>query len=71
MVEIVNTIFLFSLSLGERVGTATLLCSSVEERQLVESQMKLIIRPMWSNPPINGARIATELLTNLDYKEQW
>ena len=56
---------------GERVGTATIICFSTEERDIVESQMKLIIRPMYSNPPLQGARISTELITNPKYKERW
>ncbi|XP_011405366.2 PREDICTED: aspartate aminotransferase, mitochondrial-like [Amphimedon queenslandica] len=56
---------------GERVGTATIVCSSVDEKRIVESHLKLVIRPMYSNPPINGARIATEILTNPQYRNQW
>ena len=35
------------------------------------SQIKILIRPMYSNPPINGARLVTEILTNPELKEQW
>uniref|UniRef100_A0A1X7SKQ8 Aspartate aminotransferase, mitochondrial n=1 Tax=Amphimedon queenslandica TaxID=400682 RepID=A0A1X7SKQ8_AMPQE len=56
---------------GERVGTATIVCSSVDEKRIVESHLKLVIRPMYSNPPINRARIATEILTNPQYRNQW
>ena len=56
---------------GERVGTATIVCSSVDEKRIIESHLKLVIRPMYSNPPINGARIATEILTNPQYRNQW
>ena len=56
---------------GERVGAATILCSNEEEKKAVESQMKIIIRPMYSNPPINGARIATEILNNPTHRAEW
>lgn len=37
---------------GERVGTVSLVCSSPEEKARVDSQLKLVIRPAYSNPPI-------------------
>ena len=33
----------------------------VEEAARVESQIKILIRPMYSNPPRHGARVATEV----------
>ena len=62
---------LLALCTGERVGCVSILCSNEEECDIVESQMRMVIRPMYSNPPISGARIATNLLTNLEYKKQW
>ncbi|CAH8599029.1 unnamed protein product [Heterobilharzia americana] len=56
---------------GERVGAFTLLCSSEEEAERCLSQIKIIIRPMYSNPPIHGAHIVTELLSNLDLRRKW
>ncbi len=35
------------------------------------SQVKILIRPMYSNPPINGARIVTEILSNQELRKQW
>ncbi|CAH8645006.1 unnamed protein product [Dicrocoelium dendriticum] len=49
---------------GERVGALTMLCSSTEEAERCLSQLKIIIRSMYSNPPIHGARIATEVLSD-------
>lgn len=46
---------------GERVGTFTLVCSSKDEAERVTSNLKTIIRPMYSNPPVHGARIAMEI----------
>jgi len=39
-----------------------LLCLSVQEAARVESQLKIIARPMYSNPPIHGARIVSTIL---------
>jgi aspartate aminotransferase len=33
--------------------------------------MKVIIRPMYSNPPIHGARIVAEVLGDPKLKQQW
>lgn len=37
---------------GERVGTISLVTASPEEKARVDSQLKLVIRPMYSNPPV-------------------
>ncbi|RWS25376.1 aspartate aminotransferase-like protein [Leptotrombidium deliense] len=56
---------------GERVGAFTMVCSSEQEAQKVMSQLKIIIRPTYSNPPIHGARIAHLILTDSDLRKQW
>lgn len=56
---------------GERVGAFSLVCATPEEKQRVDSQLKIIIRPLYSNPPIHGARIASEILNNPELKGQW
>ena len=56
---------------GERVGAVTLLCSDPEEARRVESQLKIIVRPLYSNPPINGARIATHILNTPALYNEW
>ncbi|CAI8006213.1 Aspartate aminotransferase, mitochondrial [Geodia barretti] len=56
---------------GERVGAMTVLCSDPEEAKRVESQLKIIIRPLYSNPPINGARIATHILNTPALYNEW
>ena len=40
--------------------------SDPEERARFESRLKIIIRPMHSNPPIYGARITNATLANED-----
>ncbi|KAI9869466.1 MAG: aspartate transaminase aat1 [Trichoglossum hirsutum] len=56
---------------GERVGAFSIVCGSAEEQKRVDSQLKILIRPMYSNPPINGARIASEILSDPVLNEQW
>ncbi|XP_072168681.1 aspartate aminotransferase, mitochondrial-like [Diadema setosum] len=56
---------------GERVGAFTVVCSTPEEAKRVESQIKILIRPMYSNPPINGARIASTILNTPDLYSLW
>ncbi|KTW31566.1 hypothetical protein T552_00204 [Pneumocystis carinii B80] len=56
---------------GERVGTFSILCESSEEKERVESQLKILIRPLISNPPIHGARIAAEILGDNELYKQW
>lgn len=59
---------------GERCGTLSVLCDDAEQKACVMSQLKLIIRPMYSSPPIHGSGIvktvlSDELLTAQYYKE--
>jgi len=56
---------------GERVGAFTLVCDSKEEASKVLSQLKIIIRPCYSNPPIGGARIASLILNDSSLRSQW
>lgn len=56
---------------GQRAGAFTVVCKDVEEAKRVESQLKIIIRPMYSNPPIHGVRIASLILNDTKLKEQW
>lgn len=56
---------------GERVGAFTVVCADEEEAKRVESQVKIIIRPMYSNPPLHGARIASTILTDPKLRAQW
>ncbi|XP_064473529.1 aspartate aminotransferase, mitochondrial-like [Ornithodoros turicata] len=56
---------------GERIGAFTLVCESKDEADRAMSQIKIIVRPMYSNPPINGARIAHLILTDQQLRQQW
>ncbi|XP_074618232.1 aspartate aminotransferase, mitochondrial-like [Acropora palmata] len=56
---------------GERVGMVTVTCKSKEEAERVLSQIKILIRPMYSNPPIHGARVAGIVLSDPELRPQW
>lgn len=56
---------------GERVGALSVVCSDKEEKDRVLSQLKIIIRAMYSNPPIHGARIVKEILSDDELRSQW
>jgi aspartate/tyrosine/aromatic aminotransferase len=56
---------------GERVGAFSLVCESKEEMKRVESQLKILVRAMFSNPPIHGARIVAEILSDKGLTDLW
>lgn len=56
---------------GERVGAFTVVCADAEEAKRVESQVKIIVRALYSNPPCNGARIASTILNDEALRAQW
>jgi aspartate aminotransferase len=56
---------------GERIGAFTVVCQDSEEAARVESQLKILIRPMYSNPPINGARIASTVMSDPELRALW
>uniref|UniRef100_A0A0R3W9S1 Aspartate aminotransferase, mitochondrial n=1 Tax=Taenia asiatica TaxID=60517 RepID=A0A0R3W9S1_TAEAS len=56
---------------GERCGAFTLICESKDEAERCMSQIKILIRPIISNPPLYGARIASEILGDPDLKAKW
>jgi aspartate aminotransferase len=49
----------------------SVVAASKEEAERVNSQLKVIVRPMYSNPPIHGARIVAEVLSDPQLKAQW
>lgn len=56
---------------GHRVGTFSVMCNDAEEKARVESQVKILARALWSNPPIQGARIVQTILDDPVLKPQW
>eukprot|EP01130_Rhizamoeba_saxonica_P005862 TRINITY_DN2321_c0_g1_i1.p1 TRINITY_DN2321_c0_g1~~TRINITY_DN2321_c0_g1_i1.p1 ORF type:complete len:426 (-),score=118.31 TRINITY_DN2321_c0_g1_i1:1163-2440(-) len=56
---------------GERVGALHIVARDAMELNALDSQLKINIRPMYSNPPIHGARLVTEVLSNPELKKLW
>jgi len=56
---------------GERVGAFSIVCGSQEEKTKVDSQIKILVRPLYSNPPVHGARIASTILNDATLNKQW
>lgn len=49
---------------GERTGTLSIVCADAEQRERVMSQLKLVIRPMYSSPPLHGSSIVRTVLSD-------
>lgn len=56
---------------GERCGTLSVVCQSEMERQHVVSQLKNIIRPMYSSPPKHGSSIVRTILQDDVLSDQY
>ena len=46
---------------GERIGILHGVCSTADEAKAVLSQLRLVIRPMYSSPPIHGALLVEKI----------
>ena len=68
----VSTSFSKSFSLyGERVGALSVLCENKEEAGRVLSQLKIVIRTNYSNPPTHGGTIVAAVLGNPELRALW
>jgi aspartate aminotransferase len=56
---------------GERIGTLSVVGQDKEEAARLASQLKAIVRPMYSNPPVYGARLVVEVLKDEALRQQW
>ncbi|QJY36484.1 aspartate/tyrosine/aromatic aminotransferase [Vibrio europaeus] len=64
----------FSKNFGlynERVGAFTLVAESEEVATTAFSQVKAIIRSIYSNPPAHGSAVVTHILNNADLRAEW
>jgi len=69
---LVSTSFPKSFSLyGERVGALSVLCEDAQEAQRVLSQLKIMIRTNYSNPPIHGGAVVAEVLNTPALRQIW
>ncbi len=68
----VSTSFSKSFSLyGERVGALSVLCESKEEADRVLSQLKIVIRTNYSNPPTHGGAVVAAVLNDPELRALW
>jgi aromatic-amino-acid transaminase len=68
----VSTSFSKSFSLyGERVGALSVACVSKEEAARVLSQLKIVIRTNYSNPPTHGAQVVATVLNTPVLRALW
>eukprot|EP00445_Apocalathium_hangoei_P041144 CAMPEP_0203970234 /NCGR_PEP_ID=MMETSP0359-20131031/97862_1 /ASSEMBLY_ACC=CAM_ASM_000338 /TAXON_ID=268821 /ORGANISM="Scrippsiella Hangoei, Strain SHTV-5" /LENGTH=415 /DNA_ID=CAMNT_0050908185 /DNA_START=74 /DNA_END=1321 /DNA_ORIENTATION=- len=56
---------------GERIGMLHVVCNSAPQADAVLSQLKLVIRPMYSSPPIHGAQLVMKILGNEARLSAW
>ena len=56
---------------GERVGALNFILSSSSAAKKVLSQLKVIARTIYSNPPTHGARIVSEVVCNEGMFGEW
>jgi aspartate aminotransferase len=56
---------------GERVGCLSIVGQDTDEKARLESQLKILVRPMYSNPPVHGARIVARILSDDKLSKQW
>lgn len=64
----------YSKNLGlyaERIGAINITCSSSDAATRVKSQLKRLARPMYSNPPIHGAKIVANIVGNPELFGEW
>ena len=68
----VSTSFSKSFSLyGERVGALSVVCGSADETARVLSQLKIMIRTNYSNPPTHGGQIVAQVLADARLRALW
>eukprot|EP00183_Erythrolobus_madagascarensis_P002192 CAMPEP_0185850522 /NCGR_PEP_ID=MMETSP1354-20130828/4627_1 /TAXON_ID=708628 /ORGANISM="Erythrolobus madagascarensis, Strain CCMP3276" /LENGTH=460 /DNA_ID=CAMNT_0028551213 /DNA_START=73 /DNA_END=1455 /DNA_ORIENTATION=+ len=56
---------------GHRVGALSVMTDSNAEADAVQSQLKILARPMYSNPPIHGVRVVNEILREAPLETKW
>ncbi len=56
---------------AERIGALNIVCRDAATADAVKSQLKTIIRPMYSNPPLHGARLVSKILSDKSLYDEW
>jgi aromatic-amino-acid transaminase len=69
---LVATSFSKSFSLyGERVGALSVVCGDAQQARHVLSQLKVLIRTNYSNPPTHGAKAVAAVLASPELRRLW
>jgi len=56
---------------NERAGTVSVISATPKQAVAVLSQLKMVIRPNYSNPPAQGARIVATVLSDTALYAEW
>ena len=56
---------------GERCGTLSVVCGDAEQKERILSELRLVIRPMYSSPPRHGSSIVKTILMDEQLKKQY
>lgn len=56
---------------GERTGSVSIITQSADKTPAVESQLKKLIRPMYSSPPIHGSKIVEQIFGDQVLYKSW
>ncbi|CAK7909901.1 aspartate aminotransferase, cytoplasmic [[Candida] anglica] len=56
---------------GERTGSISIITEAKETSTAVESQLKKLIRPTYSSPPIHGSKIVEQIFANESLYQEW
>lgn len=51
--------------------TISVVCNDESEAAAVKSQLQMVARPMYSNPPVHGALLVSTILEDPLLKAQW
>jgi len=56
---------------GERAGCVSFITANPAEKEVVMSQVKVLARALYSNPPVHGARIIDIILGDKQLTQMW
>ena len=56
---------------GQRAGALSLVTEGPQQTEVVMSRIKQLARPIYSNPPIHGARIVDTVLSDKELTKEW
>jgi aspartate aminotransferase, mitochondrial len=56
---------------GERCGTLSVVCGDAEQKERILSELRLVIRPMYSSPPRHGSSIVKTILQDEQLTKQY